>query len=209
MPSAPACSTPRTSSCRPTCSWRRPRPRRRSLGTGYAQWVHSIRSGVGAIEYPTPDQARAARLPDDATASVADRLATRFVGDPAHVADRLETLRRVTGADELLVTTIAHDHDVRVRSYELLAAEWAARVVEGSPLWLRGRSLRVHVPTSHLSFDGWDVVRCAHIGCVCEKPTTPPRPRRSRGCRGTPQLLSSGRPSGFTSDVFTASFDRL
>jgi alkanesulfonate monooxygenase SsuD/methylene tetrahydromethanopterin reductase-like flavin-dependent oxidoreductase (luciferase family) len=97
------------------------------LGNGYAQWVHSIRSGVGAIEYPTPDEARAARLPDEAVASVADRLATRFVGDPAHVAERLETLRRVTGADELLVTTIAHDHDARVRSYELLAAEWARR----------------------------------------------------------------------------------
>ena len=97
------------------------------LGNGYAQWVHSIRSGVGAIEYPTPDEARAARLPDEAAASVADRLATRFVGDPAHVAERLETLRRVTGADELLVTTIAHDHEARVRSYELLAAEWARR----------------------------------------------------------------------------------
>ncbi|WNY34283.1 LLM class flavin-dependent oxidoreductase [Curtobacterium flaccumfaciens] len=32
------------------------------------------------------------------------------------VADRLEVLRRATGADELLVTTITHDHDARVRS---------------------------------------------------------------------------------------------
>lgn len=99
------------------------------LALGYGQWVHSIRSGVGAIEYPTPDWAREHPLDDAAAASVADRIATRFVGDAGTVADQLETLRRATGADELLVTTITHDHDARVRSYELLAAEWARRSV--------------------------------------------------------------------------------
>ena len=97
------------------------------LALGYGQWVHSIRSGVGAIEYPTPAWAREHPLSSDDAASVADRLATRFVGEAGHVADQLETLQRVTGADELLITTITHDHSARVRSYELLAAEWAAR----------------------------------------------------------------------------------
>ncbi|WP_439691376.1 LLM class flavin-dependent oxidoreductase [Curtobacterium sp. SP.BCo] len=103
------------------------------LALGYGQWVHSIRSGVGAIEYPTPDWARKHPLDPEAAASVADRLATRFVGDAATVADQLETLRRATGADELLVTTITHDHDARVRSYELLAAEWARRAEQAVP----------------------------------------------------------------------------
>ncbi|MFJ7286960.1 LLM class flavin-dependent oxidoreductase [Curtobacterium sp. NPDC098951] len=103
------------------------------LALGYAQWVHSIRSGVGAIAYPTPDWAREHPLDDARAASVADRLATRFVGDAASVADQLETLRRVTGADELLVTTITHDHAARVRSYELLAAEWARRAEQVVP----------------------------------------------------------------------------
>ncbi|SDR02344.1 luciferase family oxidoreductase, group 1 [Curtobacterium sp. UNCCL20] len=97
------------------------------LALGYGQWVHSIRSGVGAIEYPTPAWAREHPLSSGDAASVADRLATRFVGEAGHVADQLETLERVTGADELLITTITHDHSARVRSYELLAAEWAAR----------------------------------------------------------------------------------
>jgi alkanesulfonate monooxygenase SsuD/methylene tetrahydromethanopterin reductase-like flavin-dependent oxidoreductase (luciferase family) len=44
------------------------------------------------------------------------------------VADRLAALARLTGADELLVTTITHDHVDRVTSYRLLADEWAARV---------------------------------------------------------------------------------
>jgi alkanesulfonate monooxygenase SsuD/methylene tetrahydromethanopterin reductase-like flavin-dependent oxidoreductase (luciferase family) len=55
---------------------------------------------------------------------VADRLATQFVGAPATVVDRLEILAEDTGADELLVTTITHDHADRVRSLELLAHHW-------------------------------------------------------------------------------------
>jgi alkanesulfonate monooxygenase SsuD/methylene tetrahydromethanopterin reductase-like flavin-dependent oxidoreductase (luciferase family) len=97
------------------------------LALGYDSWVYSIRSGVGAIAYPSPAAARLDPLDPTAAKSVADRVGTRFVGDAAEVADRLETLRRATGADELLVTTITHDHAARVRSYELLAAEWAAR----------------------------------------------------------------------------------
>jgi hypothetical protein len=31
------------------------------------------------------------------------------------------------GADELIVTTITHDHADQVRSYELLAQEWDTR----------------------------------------------------------------------------------
>ncbi|PZE60488.1 LLM class flavin-dependent oxidoreductase [Curtobacterium sp. MCPF17_001] len=94
------------------------------LGRGYGAWVHSIRSGVGAIPYPSPEDAP--ELPDDLVVTVADRLATRFVGAPEHVVERLATLRRVIGADELLVTTITHAHDARVRSYRLLADAWGA-----------------------------------------------------------------------------------
>jgi alkanesulfonate monooxygenase SsuD/methylene tetrahydromethanopterin reductase-like flavin-dependent oxidoreductase (luciferase family) len=60
-------------------------------------------------------------------AMVADRVDTQFVGSPQQVADQLEQLRDATGADELIVTTITHDHADRVRSYELLAEEWSRR----------------------------------------------------------------------------------
>ncbi len=58
-------------------------------------------------------------------ATVQDRLDTRFVGSPETVVGLLETLQRVTGADELLVTTITHDHERRVESYKLLAEAWS------------------------------------------------------------------------------------
>ncbi|MBB5874140.1 alkanesulfonate monooxygenase SsuD/methylene tetrahydromethanopterin reductase-like flavin-dependent oxidoreductase (luciferase family) [Allocatelliglobosispora scoriae] len=98
----------------------------RRLATPYALWVRSIRLGEGAIPYPTPEQAAAYAWSDEDRELVADRLATQFVGSPQTVAEQLRTLQRVTGADEVLVTTITHDHADRVHSFELLAKEWYA-----------------------------------------------------------------------------------
>jgi luciferase family oxidoreductase group 1 len=99
----------------------------RELAAGYGLWVHSIRSGAGAIEFPTPDEARRQAWTEEDRRLVADRVDTQFVGSPKQVADKLEQLRDATGADELIVTTITHDHCDRVRSYQLLAEEWNSR----------------------------------------------------------------------------------
>ena len=99
----------------------------RELATGYALWVRSIRSGEGAIAFPSPEQARAHSWTDADRALVADRVDTQFVGSPQQVAGQLEQLREATCADELIITTITHDHADRVRSYRLLAEEWHHR----------------------------------------------------------------------------------
>jgi len=99
----------------------------RELATGYAPWVRSIRSAEGAIVFPSPDEARSYEWSSDDQALVQDRLDTQFVGSPDRVADELGILATETGADELLITTITHDQRDRIRSYELLADEWAAR----------------------------------------------------------------------------------
>jgi luciferase family oxidoreductase group 1 len=99
----------------------------RELAAGYGPWVLSIRSGEGAIQYPTPQEAKAHRWTAADEALVADRVQTQFVGSPRQVADDLERLRDATGADELIVTTITHDHADRVRSFQLLAQEWSRR----------------------------------------------------------------------------------
>ncbi|MBW8486778.1 LLM class flavin-dependent oxidoreductase [Actinomadura parmotrematis] len=96
----------------------------RELAAAYPLWVRSIRSGEGAIPFPTADEVARHPWTDADRDLVADRVATQFTGAPGTVAERLDTLRRVTGADELLVTTITHDHAARLRSFELLAAEW-------------------------------------------------------------------------------------
>jgi alkanesulfonate monooxygenase SsuD/methylene tetrahydromethanopterin reductase-like flavin-dependent oxidoreductase (luciferase family) len=97
----------------------------RELATGYGLWVRSIRTASGAIPFPTPDEARRHTWTDEDRALVRDRVDTQFTGSPATVAERLDVLARATGADEVVVTTITHDHPDRVRSYELLAREWA------------------------------------------------------------------------------------
>ena len=99
----------------------------RTLASGYGQWVLSIRSGAGAIAFPSPDEAATHVWNDEEMSLVQDRVDTQFVGTPATVADQLEILREATGADEVIVTTITHEHRDRVRSYQLLAEEWAKR----------------------------------------------------------------------------------
>jgi alkanesulfonate monooxygenase SsuD/methylene tetrahydromethanopterin reductase-like flavin-dependent oxidoreductase (luciferase family) len=78
----------------------------RELASGYGLWVRSIRSGEGAIEFPTSDQARSHRWTDADRALVADRTDTQFVGSAAQVADQLEQLRDATGTDELIITPL-------------------------------------------------------------------------------------------------------
>ena len=92
------------------------------LASSYGHWVYSIRAGDGAAPYPNPDHVEP--LTDDQLALVKDRTATQFVGDPDEVADKLETLQRVTAADELVVTSVTHRHADRLRSHELIAKRW-------------------------------------------------------------------------------------
>jgi len=99
----------------------------RRLASPYGLWVRNIRVGDGAVPYPSPDEAAAHEWVDEDRALVVDRVETQFIGSAAAVADQLEILVAETGADELMVTTMTHDHADRVRSYELLAAEWSAR----------------------------------------------------------------------------------
>ncbi|BBY63374.1 LLM class flavin-dependent oxidoreductase [Mycolicibacterium helvum] len=94
----------------------------RHLAAPFGQWVYSIRAQGGAQPYPDPDTV--VPLADDQRAVVEDRLATQFVGDADEVADKLTALQRVTGADELVVTTATHRHADRLRSFELLAKHW-------------------------------------------------------------------------------------
>lgn len=94
----------------------------RHLASSYGHWVYSIRAGDGAIPYPNPDTVKP--LTDEQLELVKDRTATQFVGDADEVAAKLETLQRVTKADELVVTSVTHRHADRLRSHELLAKRW-------------------------------------------------------------------------------------
>lgn len=91
------------------------------LARPYAAWVHGIRSGEGAIPYPSPESVAGQEFDPEL---VRDRLDTQILGDAATVVRGLELLQRATEADELVVTTNAHRFEDRVASFNLLAAAW-------------------------------------------------------------------------------------
>ncbi|MDG4663339.1 LLM class flavin-dependent oxidoreductase [Mycobacterium sp. 236(2023)] len=92
------------------------------LASSYGHWVYAIRAGDGAVPYPDPETVTP--LTPEQAALVKDRTATQFVGDPDEVAHGLDNLRRVTGADELVVTSVTHDHADRLNSHRLIAQRW-------------------------------------------------------------------------------------
>jgi luciferase family oxidoreductase group 1 len=96
----------------------------RELAEGYGLWVLGIRSGEGAEPYPSPGEARAHRWTEEERALVVDRVETQVVGSPAAVVEQIGRIVDVTGADEVVVTTMTHGHADRVRSYALLAEHW-------------------------------------------------------------------------------------
>ena len=106
--------------------WWSPRTTRpaHELAAGYGPWVHSIRSAAGAIPYPSTESVARNPLTAEERLLVQDRLDTQFVGSAATVVGRLQQLQEATGADELAITTITHDHVDRVASYRLLAQAW-------------------------------------------------------------------------------------
>ena len=104
------------------------------LATGYGQWVYSIRTGVGAMRYPDPDDCPP--LTDEQMPVVNDRLETQFVGDPDEVAERLSALQRLTDADELVVTSVTHRHEDRLRSHRADRAKMGADPLTRKPIHL-------------------------------------------------------------------------
>ena len=55
----------------------------RELATGYGLWVRSVRTAEGAIQFPTPEQARRHVWSDADRELVADRVDTQFTGTRA------------------------------------------------------------------------------------------------------------------------------
>jgi alkanesulfonate monooxygenase SsuD/methylene tetrahydromethanopterin reductase-like flavin-dependent oxidoreductase (luciferase family) len=104
----------------------------RHVAAGYAEWVRSIRCGEGAIPFPDPVEASRRDWTPEDEALVHDRVASQIVGSPGTVVQGLARLQEATQADELIVTTITHSHQDRVRSYALLARAWSNQSDEGA-----------------------------------------------------------------------------
>jgi luciferase family oxidoreductase group 1 len=71
--------------------------------------------------FPTPEEAAERTFTPMEKEIIKGWASSAIVGGPATVAAKLQALVDRTGADELIVTTMVHGHEDRLRSYELLA----------------------------------------------------------------------------------------
>ncbi|TWH22851.1 luciferase family oxidoreductase group 1 [Prauserella rugosa] len=81
----------------------------------------SLRKGK-PIALPSPETAANYPYTELDRAFIEKNSAANIVGSPETVRKRLDQLVADTGADELIITTMAHDHAARKRSYELVAS---------------------------------------------------------------------------------------
>jgi luciferase family oxidoreductase group 1 len=87
-------------------------------------FVRRMREGArGPI--PTPEDALAqlgpGPLPDDVMARETGEWPRAIVGTPGHVRDTLVDIASVLHLDEVMLVTVVHNHQARLRSHELLA----------------------------------------------------------------------------------------
>jgi luciferase family oxidoreductase group 1 len=94
----------------------------------HAQWLASpgrlsfvrLRSGHPG-RFPSPEEAAAHEFTPFEEALLNERVGSQIVGGPETVRAGLAELVERTGANELMITTMAYAHEDRVRSYELVA----------------------------------------------------------------------------------------
>jgi luciferase family oxidoreductase group 1 len=87
-------------------------------------WVR-LRSGRPS-RIPSPETALAYPYSEQEAAVARAYRQLQIVGTPETVRERIESLAERTRADEVMITTVTHDPGARVRSYQLLAAAFAA-----------------------------------------------------------------------------------
>ncbi|MEO5899253.1 MAG: alkanal monooxygenase, partial [Ilumatobacteraceae bacterium] len=71
--------------------------------------------------YPTPEEAAAMQYTPMEKEVLRSWTVNHIVGTPEMVRQGIKELVAVTGADELMLTTMAHSPEARIRSYELVA----------------------------------------------------------------------------------------
>ncbi|MER5866873.1 LLM class flavin-dependent oxidoreductase [Kitasatospora sp. NPDC002040] len=95
-----------------------PQARRLARSAGLA--MLQLRRGTPGL-IPSPETAAEYPYSPAEADFIDDWLANVVLGAPGDVADGLESLRKRTGADELMVTSHIHGHEARQRSYGLIA----------------------------------------------------------------------------------------
>jgi luciferase family oxidoreductase group 1 len=87
-------------------------------------WVRLQRGQF--MPLPSPEEAAAYPYTEHERAVVANYRRLQVVGTPGQVHEQIGALVAETRADEVMVTTVVHSHEARMRSFELMSAHHAA-----------------------------------------------------------------------------------
>ena len=89
-------------------------------------YIRLLRGNPGP--FPTPEEARDYPYAQSERELIAANRDKRAVGTPKQVREKLEALAQEFGANEIMLVSIMHDHEARLRSYELLAREFDSQL---------------------------------------------------------------------------------
>ena len=95
------------------------------LAMSRALWRLRVETTGQITPFPTAEEALAYPYTQAEQARIAANRQREVVGDVATVKARLEELAEGYGSDELVIVTITHGFEARLRSYELLAEAFA------------------------------------------------------------------------------------
>ena len=84
-------------------------------------WIR-LQRGI-FMPLPSPEEAAAYPYTEHDRAVAASYRRLQLVGTAEQVRERISSLVAETRADEVMVTTVVHSHEARMRSFELLARE--------------------------------------------------------------------------------------
>ncbi len=103
--------------------------------------------------FPTPEEAAAHKFSASEEASVSHLAGSAAIGGPETVKAKLDDARAAHAGDEVMITTMVHDHADRVRSYELIAEAYEL----AAPVVTAGSETRM---TTKADFNGeeWDQI---------------------------------------------------
>jgi len=94
---------------------------RRLFTSAQQSFTNILRGRRGQLPRPIDDIEEFWTIEERARAS--QMLARSFVGSPATVREGLDAFVAETAADELIVAAAIHEHEARLRSYELLRSD--------------------------------------------------------------------------------------
>lgn len=86
-------------------------------------WVRLQRGEL--LPLPSPEEAKAYPYNEVEQTIVRNYRSLVIVGSPQTVRERIETMVDQTQADEIMIMTMVYSHEARLRSYELIAQEFA------------------------------------------------------------------------------------